>query len=831
MATTTTTSDNKPARVPKHLRELQDFNKGPVKSDDDDASTRPTSPSSGEVLVAMETVTSSPNAVELIPAELLQSERRSRRRSSAAAAVACKPVPKKAKTESSASSSAKKKQPSSKEQDHLDMTWICAACREAECAMEPNSELLVCEGSCKRLFHTNCAGMAEVPPEEVAWQCHDCTNGKHLCGFCQEYGVDGEDVFKCQRAECGWFFHEACLEMHNVFIERPPQPQQQDDAPSTPGESTPTKDAASTQPKTLKFACPAHSCWTCTQADMAETEDKQKQSKTGKGRGKGKRSSGLFSCKRDSRLFPCLECPMSFHLTCIPPMSKFHELALLCHNCAQKAELPTLDMEASYQGSVEARCDEKLEKLRNWDNVLAKRAKKNGRYLQRVKKSKNPFFPRGVASDKKTTRENFVLDKLQTHAQPLPVAEDASRDEMFLCRTVPNDRLMFSLPADVQEEVHSKPPLYKHIHALKYYPDKKPKRIPLSKDVCNCTTTCDDACLNRLLYVECYGNQKLNDGKELSKQKATNCRLGPNCGNRQLGQRQHVKKCQPKREKGKGWGLVTLEHVPKGNLVQEYMGDVIDEAEKERRLHTWNLEHPNDPNYYIMCLSQGWYVDARETANLARFINHSCDPNCILLRQNVGGFMRDGIYALRSLQPGEFLSYDYHFDTKQGDKFICRCGSKNCRGTMKERKLEKEASNKKTKTQLWNEAKAQYEKDEKYLAELEEHQKELATIGPMLPGTGKASEVDEWVSNGVSKDRAAAVRNRIFLWRNAVKGSDFERRFGRYNLENQKGDEGNIRRRIGKTKKTNSDKPKPKATIDVLAVVAAGGGDAKGAGK
>ncbi|CAB9523077.1 36 and H4 lysine-20 specific [Seminavis robusta] len=90
-----------------------------------------------------------------------------------------------------------------------------------------------------------------------------------------------------------------------------------------------------------------------------------------------------------------------------------------------------------------------------------------------------------------------------------------------------------------------------------------------------------------------------------------------------------------------------------------------------------------------MCLSSGWYVDARETANMARFINHSCDPNCILWRFNVGGYMRDGIFALRDIQPGEFLSYDYHFDTKQGDKFVCRCGSKNCRGTMKEQQQKK----------------------------------------------------------------------------------------------------------------------------------------------
>ena len=52
--------------------------------------------------------------------------------------------------------------------------------------------------------------------------------------------------------------------------------------------------------------------------------------------------------------------------------------------------------------------------------------------------------------------------------------------------------------------------------------------------------------------------------------------------------------------------------------------------------------HPNDPNFYLMELEHGFYIDARVKGNLSRFINHSCDPNCQLQRTNVAGDMRIG---------------------------------------------------------------------------------------------------------------------------------------------------------------------------------------------
>ena len=100
--------------------------------------------------------------------------------------------------------------------------------------------------------------------------------------------------------------------------------------------------------------------------------------------------------------------------------------------------------------------------------------------------------------------------------------------------------------------------------------------------------------------------------------------------------------------------------------MQEYVGEVVDAETKEDILKKWARDNPNDPNFYVMSLSKGWFIDAREVANLSRFINHSCDPYCVLLPINMSGYMCNVIMALRDIAPGEFLSYDYHFDTRHG---------------------------------------------------------------------------------------------------------------------------------------------------------------------
>jgi hypothetical protein len=175
-------------------------------------------------------------------------------------------------------------------------TWICVECKEAECMMEPDAtELLICDGVCRRVFHYPCAGLSQLPPDDVPFICNDCSNVKHVCSLCSNYGYDNEDVFKCSKSNCGLFYHESCLSMRNVEVavisknmcsgidEKIQNNNNNTDGidvddiihnDNNDNNIDPTKKAYITKIE-LKFVCPAHSCWTCTQIDLKDQSQQQ----------------------------------------------------------------------------------------------------------------------------------------------------------------------------------------------------------------------------------------------------------------------------------------------------------------------------------------------------------------------------------------------------------------------------------------------------------------------------------------------------------------------------------------------------------------------------
>jgi SET domain-containing protein len=88
---------------------------------------------------------------------------------------------------------------------------------------------------------------------------------------------------------------------------------------------------------------------------------------------------------------------------------------------------------------------------------------------------------------------------------------------------------------------------------------------------------------------------------------------------------------------------------------------------------------------FLFFVSDDIVIDGARDGNEARFINHSCDPNCeIEISRN-----RVYIHALRSIAPDEELSYDYWYITDESYTmadlrriYPCRCGSDACRGTL-----------------------------------------------------------------------------------------------------------------------------------------------------
>mmetsp|Transcript_6372 Transcript_6372/g.13412 ORF Transcript_6372/g.13412 Transcript_6372/m.13412 type:complete len:774 (-) Transcript_6372:503-2824(-) len=695
------------------------------------------------------------------------------------------------------------------EEKELEFIWICTECREAECIDDPNAPLIMCDGKCNRPFHPPCANLLALPPEDVPWLCGDCLQNRHQCAVCKEYGEDDIDVFCCDAKGCGLFYHQNCLDVYNVhvdIVEEEVVVKGEHSSESGGEEKKECNDDnimdVDMNTKIIsrpKFKCPAHQCWTCADDipppkmdDEVEAAEQSSGKKKGKKRGGRKRkikNDGSFSAmwgSKKEKLFRCLDCPIAYHITCMPPSGSFHELAMLCHEHAHTSKLPYLDAEHSFQAKVEANAQKRIDNLKRREELRVA-AQARGEFVGSDDEDddsdgENPFFP-GVVGSLVTLEEEKLAEYLRDDDDNV----DGKRRKKH--------HYHYCLPCDFKDEVHSKPPAYTHVNVNRYDPKNRPKRHPPNDECCkcvpvteDCVKSCDEACLNRLSYTECVGDENLKSG---SKNPYWNCNCGPNCGNRGMSKRQFAK-CRPMREHGKGWGLIAVNGVKRGDLVQEYAGEIIDDKEKEERLKAWSRDHPNDPNFYVMHLEPGWYIDAREVANMARFINHSCDPNCRLIPTNVSGHIRVAIVCIKDVPPGGFLSYDYQFDTKDGDKFICRCGAANCRGTMKGGKNgEEDDAQKKTKKQLLAEAKARIKRDKQFLLDLQASEKErLNLTGPFVPGEDK--EKAEAVAAGPNECyRQEVQENRTFLWRNARIGGDYSSR-SRYWTD--------LARKSGKTK-------------------------------
>jgi SET domain-containing protein len=134
-----------------------------------------------------------------------------------------------------------------------------------------------------------------------------------------------------------------------------------------------------------------------------------------------------------------------------------------------------------------------------------------------------------------------------------------------------------------------------------------------------------------------------------------------------------------------GKGVFAKAEISKGTPIIEYEGERISWKLAERR-HPHDPDQPNHTFYFS--LEDGRVIDANHGGNAARWINHSCKPNCEAKEGSYDGAARVFIFAKRDLVPGEELFYDYSLDveglvTKQMKKdYECRCGAKRCRGTM-----------------------------------------------------------------------------------------------------------------------------------------------------
>ncbi|HUI89902.1 MAG TPA: SET domain-containing protein-lysine N-methyltransferase [Anaerolineales bacterium] len=136
-----------------------------------------------------------------------------------------------------------------------------------------------------------------------------------------------------------------------------------------------------------------------------------------------------------------------------------------------------------------------------------------------------------------------------------------------------------------------------------------------------------------------------------------------------------------------GLGGFATRRIRRGTRIIEYLGERITAKEGDRR-YSDEDEHPH---VLLFVVDRHTVIDAGIGGNEARFINHSCEPNCKSVTRN----KRVYIEATKNIAAGEELTYDYNLtreghDTPETEKqFACHCGAKSCRGTMLAPKKEK----------------------------------------------------------------------------------------------------------------------------------------------
>jgi histone-lysine N-methyltransferase SETD2 len=132
----------------------------------------------------------------------------------------------------------------------------------------------------------------------------------------------------------------------------------------------------------------------------------------------------------------------------------------------------------------------------------------------------------------------------------------------------------------------------------------------------------------------------------------------------------------------KGHGLFTLVDLKPGDFVMEYVGEILNRRQFKKRVRL--AEAQKQRHFYFMTIKNGKTIDASLCGNLARFMNHSCNPNCETQKWTVNGRLHVGLFAKRPIKADTELTFDYKFVRYGETGQPCFCGEPNCKGIIGE---------------------------------------------------------------------------------------------------------------------------------------------------
>ncbi len=135
-----------------------------------------------------------------------------------------------------------------------------------------------------------------------------------------------------------------------------------------------------------------------------------------------------------------------------------------------------------------------------------------------------------------------------------------------------------------------------------------------------------------------------------------------------------------RRSRIQGRGAFALRPIRKGQRIDQYLGQHITHEEADRRYDDNDGRH----HTFLFVLNEDTVIDARYGGNDARYLNHSCDPNCESIIEDDTVWIK----AIKAIKPETELVYDYRFEWQDEFEpvdiryYACRCGTAKCRGTI-----------------------------------------------------------------------------------------------------------------------------------------------------
>ncbi|XVE90758.1 hypothetical protein DITRI_Ditri20bG0103000 [Diplodiscus trichospermus] len=280
--------------------------------------------------------------------------------------------------------------------------------------------------------------------------------------------------------------------------------------------------------------------------------------------------------------------------------------------------------------------------------------------------------------DGSAARVGVILPDLTSGAEPLPV----------------------SLVNDVDEE--KGPPYFTYYPFLKYL---KPVNSNESSTGCSCHGGClagnfNCPCIGRNSgYLPYTANGVLVSQNALIHECGSSCKCPPNCKNR-VSQNGLKVRLEVFKTKDRGWGLRSWDPIRSGAFICEYAGEVIDISRAEELGgeddgdYIFDASRTYQPGGVMLGVSNETpkvpfplVINAKDTGNVARFMNHSCSPNVfwqpVLRENNKQGDLHIVFYAITHIPPMKELTYGYGHvppDKAYPRKKECLCGSANCEG-------------------------------------------------------------------------------------------------------------------------------------------------------